>query len=92
MQVRYHDDRIRSGAPVFARRRFGYMAQFSPSRRVAQVAVDGMAGEEIDFANARVGQGILFLGYGDDRELSDQNQLEKTTRQFFVKISYAFQR
>ena len=37
-------------------------------------------------------QSVLFLGYGDDRELSDLNRLEKTDRQFFVKISYAFQR
>jgi hypothetical protein len=37
-------------------------------------------------------QSVLFLGYGDDRELSDLNRLEKSDRQFFVKISYAFQR
>jgi hypothetical protein len=37
-------------------------------------------------------QSVLFLGYGDDRELSDRNRLEKAERQFFVKIAYAFQR
>jgi hypothetical protein len=37
-------------------------------------------------------QSVLFVGYGDDRELSDQNRFEKADRQFFVKISYAFQR
>ncbi len=37
-------------------------------------------------------QSVLFVGYGDDRELSDLNRLEKSDRQFFVKISYAFQR
>ncbi len=37
-------------------------------------------------------QSVLFVGYGDDRELSDLNRLEPADRQFFVKLSYAFQR
>ena len=37
-------------------------------------------------------QSVMFAGYGDDRALSDQDRLEKTGRQVFVKISYAFQR
>jgi hypothetical protein len=158
----------------------------SPTRRVAQISLDGNAGEEIDFANSRVGRGatinvsgrvnptdhlevqlvqnqqflniegrrlftarvsrvravytftprsfvrvigqyvstdrepelyrstvtrrsatlsgsvlfayklnwqsVLFFGYGDDRELSDREQLEQAGRQLFVKMSYAFQR
>jgi hypothetical protein len=34
----------------------------------------------------------MFVGYGDDRELSDVDRLEKLDRQFFVKLSYALQR
>ncbi len=34
----------------------------------------------------------MFVGYGDNRELSDRDRLEKLDRQFFVKLSYAFQR
>jgi len=37
-------------------------------------------------------QSVMFVGYGDDRELSDQRRLEHLDRQFFVKLSYAFQR
>jgi hypothetical protein len=37
-------------------------------------------------------QSVMFVGYGDDRELSDQQRLEKLDRQVFVKLSYAFQR
>jgi hypothetical protein len=37
-------------------------------------------------------QSVMFVGYGDDRELSDARRLEKVSRQFFVKLSYAFQR
>jgi hypothetical protein len=33
----------------------------------------------------------MFVGYGDDRELSDAQRLEPLDRQFFVKLSYAFQ-
>jgi len=37
-------------------------------------------------------QSVLFVGYGDDRELSVDNRLERSGRQVFVKVSYAFQR
>jgi hypothetical protein len=37
-------------------------------------------------------QSVMFVGYGDDRELTDLNQLARLDRQFFVKFSYAFQR
>ncbi len=36
--------------------------------------------------------GVMFIGYGDNREVSDADRLEKLDRQFFVKLSYAFQR
>jgi len=35
---------------------------------------------------------VVFVGYGDDRELTDRTRLEKVDPQFFVKCSYAFQR
>ena len=34
----------------------------------------------------------MFIGYGDDRELTERDRLEKLDRQFFVKLSYALQR
>ena len=34
----------------------------------------------------------MFVGYSDERELSDARRLEKVERRFFVKLSYAFQR
>jgi hypothetical protein len=37
-------------------------------------------------------QSVMFVGYGDDRELSDTSRLEPRDRQFFVKLSHAFQR
>ena len=37
-------------------------------------------------------QSVLYVGYGDDRELLDQRRLLPSDRQVFVKVSYAFQR
>ena len=36
-------------------------------------------------------QSVLFVGYGDDRTVSEEDRLEKARRQFFLKLSYAFQ-
>jgi hypothetical protein len=37
-------------------------------------------------------QSVLFVGYGDARALDETGFLVRTGQQFFVKISYAFQR
>ncbi len=37
-------------------------------------------------------QTVLFAGYGDSRVVNERNDLVTTERQFFLKISYAFQR
>ena len=37
-------------------------------------------------------QSVMFIGYGDDRELTVRDQLVKAGRQVFVKVSYALQR
>lgn len=36
-------------------------------------------------------QTVLFLGYGDTRTVSEDDQLERASRQLFLKLSYAFQ-
>jgi hypothetical protein len=191
LQFRYVDDEIRSGGRTFPKHQVAYYAQFSPSRTVAQISVNGAVGTDIDFANARPARGtsinlsarlnptqhvdlallqnqrwlhvddaagadrqlfiarvsrvkgtytftsrlfvraigqytytnrdprlyvnavssrsgdfggslllayklnwqsVMFVGYGDDRELSDQQRLERLDRQVFVKLSYAIQR
>jgi hypothetical protein len=37
-------------------------------------------------------QTVLYLGYGDDRVLTSQNDLLKQDRSLFFKVSYAIQR
>jgi hypothetical protein len=36
-------------------------------------------------------QSVLFLGYGDNRALDENENLERAGRQIFLKLSYAFQ-
>ena len=36
-------------------------------------------------------QSVLFFGYGDDRTLTPDGDLARAGRQFFLKVSYAFQ-
>jgi hypothetical protein len=191
LQFRYQDEQARAGDQVLGMKRFGYVAQFSPTRWLSQVGVDGLAGQDIDFENVRPAHGltvnfsarlnptqhlelavvenvrwldvntvtgsgqrlftarvsrvratynftprffvrgiaqyvttdrdpslyidettarsaeftgsvllsyklnwqsVMFVGYGDARELTDTNHLAPSDRQFFVKLSYAIQR
>jgi hypothetical protein len=191
MQFRYIDNPTRAGNTVIGRKQFGFVEQFSPSRRISLLSVNGTLGQDIDFTNARPARGatvnlevtlqatdhlavdvientrwlnvdsplsadarlfterisrvkgtytftsrffvrvigqyvatardpslftsivdarsgtfggsalfaykvnwqsVMFVGYGDDRELTDQRRLQPLDRQLFVKLSYAFQR
>ena len=68
-------------------------AETSVPLQDAGVVHDATPGVDAAEEPAPVGPGLLlFAGYGDDRTLSDQHRLERTDRQFFVKLSYAFQR
>jgi hypothetical protein len=191
-RIRVGFDRVRAQDVTIPRTQLLYTVQFSPSRAISQLALDGFLGEEVDFVGARPGHGgrvtasasirptnhlelqldsdvrwlnvkpfeggderrlftalaerlkatytftahsylrlisqyvvtkrdsslypdpvsdregsfnasllfayklnwqtVFFLGYGDNRILTGENELERTDRQFFLKISYAFQR
>jgi hypothetical protein len=189
VRLRVGFDKVRAGARTFDRTRFIYELNASPSRVFNRVGINGDAGEQVDFANSRRGDGatinlfatvrptdhlelrfdgsrrwldvdsadargrvftasvarlrtqytfsarafiraigqyvetkrdpqlytfevlekegdfsgsvllayklnwqsVLFLGYGDTRTLSDEDTLERSGRQLFLKLSYAFQ-
>ena len=57
VNVRYVDERIRSGTQLFPRRVVEYFVQFNPSNTFSQLAVDGSLGKEVDFANSRPATG-----------------------------------
>jgi hypothetical protein len=48
----------RIGGEVFERTNVFFFFQVDPSRRLSRVAVDGNVGEEFDFENGRVGDGV----------------------------------
>jgi hypothetical protein len=87
------------GTYTFTARSFArVIAQYVSTRREPALYLSSVAARSGTFSGSALfayklnWQSVLFLGYGDDRELSDLNRLEKADRQFFVKISYAFQR
>jgi len=57
-----------------------------------QTAHDGIFSGSILFAYKINWQSVMFFGYGDERTLDDTRRLQKSDRQIFVKVSYAFQR
>jgi hypothetical protein len=58
--VQYQADRIRAGAVTFPRQQLQFAQQFSPSRRLTQVGVNGNIGDDVDFVNVRPGRGGQF--------------------------------
>jgi hypothetical protein len=57
MQFRYVTDRVRAADATFPRRQFGFIANFSPTRRFTNLGVDGLVGQDTDFVNVRAGRG-----------------------------------
>ena len=74
------------------------IAQYISATRNPALYLSAVSSREGDFSGSALfayklnWQSVLFAGYGDDRELSDVRRLEPLDRQFFVKISHAFQR
>src|SRR6185295_474927 len=78
-----------------------YIAQFSPSRQIAQIAVNGTIGRDVDFANSRPGQGgnlnlsanlhpinsLELLVLQNQRWLSVDDQAGVSRRLFTARIS-----
>lgn len=63
----YTIDRVRSGARTFPRQRFNYVVEASPSRVFSRVSLSGWVGQEVDFANERVGDGASVNLYASIR-------------------------
>jgi hypothetical protein len=60
VQIRYTNDETRAGDTLIGRQQFGFTVQFSPSRRISQIAVDSTMGQDIDFDNARPATGYTL--------------------------------
>jgi hypothetical protein len=53
-----HDNEVRVGEELLTQRFLTYFLQVDPHRRFPRVGVNGQVGEAVDFANARVGDGV----------------------------------
>ncbi|PYQ54222.1 MAG: hypothetical protein DMF78_06765 [Acidobacteria bacterium] len=74
------------------------IGQYVDTRRDAALYLSAIARRDASFTGSALfafklnWQTVLFLGYGDNRALSEQETLERSDRQFFLKLSYALQR
>ncbi|HET7294256.1 MAG TPA: DUF5916 domain-containing protein [Vicinamibacteria bacterium] len=91
-------DRIRATYNFTARAFARLIGQYVETERDPSLYVDEVAAREAAFSGSALlayklnWQTVLFVGYGDDRELGETDSLERAERQFFVKLSYAWQR
>jgi hypothetical protein len=89
--------RLRTQYTFTARAFLRVIGQYVETRRDPSLYTFAVDRKEGDFgASALVAykinwQSVLFLGYGDNRALTEDDQLVKTGRQVFLKLSYAFQ-
>ncbi len=56
-RIRLAHDTVNNDGPTFSRDRLYYQVQFNVSRVLSYVSFDGWIGEEVDFANDRLGRG-----------------------------------
>jgi hypothetical protein len=61
-RIRYSSAKIRSGDPedggrTFDRNQLNYQIQFSPTKRLTDLLLNGWVGQNVDFANTRRGRG-----------------------------------
>jgi hypothetical protein len=73
------------------------IAQHVTTRRDPSLYVDTVDRKSASFSGSALfayklnWQTVLFVGYGDNRALSDEDVLKRQDRQVFLKLSYAFQ-
>ncbi|HXU44538.1 MAG TPA: DUF5916 domain-containing protein [Thermoanaerobaculia bacterium] len=57
IELNYKFERVRAGEAVFDRRYLEYYAEVSPSGTIGQITLQGFVGDDVDFNNARPGDG-----------------------------------
>ncbi len=57
VRFRLVEDRVSSGDDLFTRHQFYYTVQGSVNRVISNVSLDGWLGQDVDFANSRLGRG-----------------------------------
>ncbi|MFI5183407.1 MAG: DUF5916 domain-containing protein [Vicinamibacteria bacterium] len=91
-------ERLRATYTLSSRVFLRAIGQYVKTERDPSLYVSAVNRKDADFTGSFLfayklnWQTVMFLGYGDDRELDLNEKLQKLDRQFFVKLSYAFQR
>jgi hypothetical protein len=92
-------DRLRATYTFTPRAFLRVIGQYVTTRRDPSLYTEEVARKEATFSGSALlayklnWQTVLFVGYGDDRELEAATErLGRLDRQFFVKLSYALQR
>jgi hypothetical protein len=92
-------DRLRATYTFTSRAFLRVIGQYVATRRDPSLYASAVAPKSGSFSGSALfayklnWQTVLFAGYGDNRDLDDAGQhLAPVDRQFFVKLSYAFQR
>jgi hypothetical protein len=91
-------ERIRATYTVSSRLFLRAIAQYEQTTRDPSLYVDEVARKDGSFDGSLLfayklnWQTVMFLGWGDAREIDDNATLQKKDRQLFLKVSYAFQR
>ena len=89
--------RLRTQYTFNARAFLRVIGQYVETKRDPSLYTFAVARKNGDFSGSALlayklnWQSVLFVGYGDDRTVSEEDRLEKARRQFFLKLSYAFQ-
>jgi hypothetical protein len=89
--------RLRATHTLNARSWLRLIGQWIETEREPSLYIDEVDARTRLFAGSAVfayklnWQTVLFVGYGDNRELDELERLEPVDRQLFLKLSYAFQ-
>ena len=90
--------RLRAVYMVNARTWVRLIGEWAGDERDPALWSEPVDAKSADFAGSAVfayklnWQTVLFLGYGDERELDGAYELQEASRELFLKVSYAFQR
>jgi hypothetical protein len=90
--------RVKATYTFNARTFFRVIGQYQDVRREPSLWIDPVSRRDGSFAGSALfsyklnWQTVLVVGYGDNRTLVENGDLVRADRQFFLKVSYAFQR
>ena len=91
-------ERVRATYTFTSRVFLRLIGQYVDTRRDPSLYIEETAPRDASFSGSALfayklnWQTVLFVGYGDNRALSEEETFEREDRQFFLKLSYAFQR